>query len=89
MKKHIVCNPVMNCRVINCRKGYVLILVALLLPLLIGMVGLTVDGGLLLASHERAQNVADATARSVAIALKNGASHNSLQSWGGNRSPLG
>jgi Flp pilus assembly protein TadG len=72
----------MNCRVIDCRKGYVLILVALLLPLLIGMVGLTVDGGLLLASHERAQNVADATARSVAIALKNGASHNSLQPWG-------
>ena len=77
MKKYIVCNAVNDCRM-----GYVLILVALLLPLLIGMVGLTVDGGLLLASHERAQNVADATARSVALALKNGASHNSLQSWG-------
>jgi hypothetical protein len=63
------------------RDGYVLILVALLLPLLIGLVGLTIDGGLLLASHERAQNVADATARSVAIALKNGASHDSLQAW--------
>lgn len=64
------------------RRGYVLILVALLLPLLIGMVGLTVDGGLLLASHERAQNIADATARSVAIAMKNGATHGSLQSLG-------
>ncbi len=64
------------------RSGYVLVLVALLLPLLIGMVGLTIDGGLLLAAHERAQNLADATARSVANALKNGAPHDSLQSWG-------
>ncbi|MFM7058300.1 MAG: pilus assembly protein TadG-related protein [Planctomycetota bacterium] len=76
MKKSLVCPSV-----ILYRAGYVLILVALLLPLLIGLVGLTVDGGLLLASHERAQNVADATARSVASALKNGASHNSLQAW--------
>ncbi len=77
MKNSVVCPPVFLRRA-----GYVLILVALLLPLLLGLVGLTVDGGLLLASHERAQNVADATARSVANALKNGASHNSLQAWG-------
>ena len=64
------------------RAGYVLLLVALLLPLLIGLIGLTVDGGLLLASHERAQSVADATARSVAIALKRGAPHDSLQAYG-------
>ena len=44
---------------------------AILLPLLIGMVGLVVDGGLLLSCHERAQNIADATARSVVNRMKN------------------
>lgn len=77
MKRSSPFNPV-----VRNRFGYVMILVAMLLPLLIGMVGLTIDGGLLLAAHERAQNIADATARSVANALKNGAPHNSLQSWG-------
>ncbi|MEY3172096.1 MAG: hypothetical protein RLZZ436_9 [Planctomycetota bacterium] len=77
MKQAVLCEEVSRVR-----RGYVLILVALLLPLLIGLVGLTIDGGLLLASHERAQNIADATARSVAIALKNGATHNSLQALG-------
>ncbi|MGV2335021.1 MAG UNVERIFIED_CONTAM: Tad domain-containing protein [Planctomycetaceae bacterium] len=77
MKRSSPFNPV-----VRNRFGYVMILVAMLLPLLIGIVGLTIDGGLLLAAHERAQNIADATARSVANALKNGAPHNSLQSWG-------
>lgn len=64
------------------RKGHILVLLAIMLPVLIGMVGLVVDGGLVLASYERSQNIADATARSVAIALHQGASHESLQGIG-------
>ncbi len=56
----------------NKRPGVILVLFAIMLALLIGMIGLVVDGGLMLASHERAQNIADSTARSVAIALHNG-----------------
>lgn len=64
------------------RQGHTLVLLAIMLGLLVGMIGLAVDGGLLLAAHERAQNVADSTARSLAIALHNGATSESLQGTG-------
>src|SRR4051794_38197090 len=44
------------------RAGKYMILLALLLPVLIGMMGLTIDAGMLLAARRQAQNVADAAA---------------------------
>jgi hypothetical protein len=55
---------------------------ALLLPLLLGMVGLAIDGGLLLATHRQTQNAADAAALAAAVDRLNGASVNSAQTTG-------
>ena len=44
----------------------------LLAPVLLGMVGLTVDGGLILASYRQTQNAADAAALAAAYDLYNG-----------------
>jgi Flp pilus assembly protein TadG len=48
------------------RTGSVLIWCALLLPVLVGMVGLVIDGGLMLAAYREAQNAADAAAIAAA-----------------------
>ena len=56
------------------RRGAILVWFALLLSLLLGMVGLTVDMGLLLASYRQAQNAADAGAMAGAYDLLNGRS---------------
>jgi Flp pilus assembly protein TadG len=47
---------------------------ALLLPLLLGMVGLAIDGGLLLANYRKTQNAADAAALVAAMDLLRGKS---------------
>ncbi len=49
------------------RSGKTLVLFALLLPALTGMVGLVIDGGLVLAAHRQLQNAADAAALSTAM----------------------
>src|SRR3954453_8014860 len=54
------------------RAGKYMILLALVLPLLLGMTGLTVDGGTLLAAQRQAQNVADAGALAAAQELFRG-----------------
>jgi Flp pilus assembly protein TadG len=56
------------------RPGKTLVVFALLLPLLLGMVGLTIDGGLLLATHRQTQNAADAAALAAAVDLYHGQS---------------
>ena len=54
------------------RPGKTLVLFALLLPLLLGMVGLAMDSGLLLATYRQTQNAADAAATAAAYDLYNG-----------------
>lgn len=48
------------------RSGVTLIWLAFLLTVLLGMVGLAIDGGLLMAGHRQAQNAADAAATAAA-----------------------
>jgi hypothetical protein len=54
------------------RPAKVLVLFALLLPVLLGMIGLVVDGGLLMQAQRRAQNAADAAALAAALDLMRG-----------------
>ena len=49
------------------RPGKILVMFALLLPALLGMTGLVIDGGLLMAAHRQAQNAADAAAMAAAM----------------------
>jgi Flp pilus assembly protein TadG len=51
------------------RAGVVLVVVAILLPVLLGMLGLVIDGGLLMAAHRQARNAADAAALGAAMDL--------------------
>ena len=48
------------------RRGQALIWVALLLPLLLSIIGLALDGGIVFAARRQAQNAADAAARAGA-----------------------
>lgn len=48
------------------RGGYILPLLGFLLVVLIGMLGLVVDGGLMMSTHRQANNAADAAARACA-----------------------
>jgi hypothetical protein len=52
-----------------------LVLFALLLPVLLGMLGLVLDGGLLMAAHRQARNAADAAAMAAALDKLRGASN--------------
>ena len=54
------------------RRGTVLIWCGLALPALVGMVGLVIDGGLMMATYRQAQNAADAAALVGANALLRG-----------------
>ncbi|HEX8202194.1 MAG TPA: pilus assembly protein TadG-related protein [Isosphaeraceae bacterium] len=49
------------------RSAQTLILFALLLPIVLGMTGLVIDGGLLLAAYRQVQNAADAAALAAAM----------------------
>lgn len=53
------------------RAGSVLVWCAILLPVLIAMVGLVIDGGLMLAAYREGQNAADAAALAAAMDLMN------------------
>jgi hypothetical protein len=54
------------------RPGKTLVMFVLLLPVLLGMVGLVVDCGLLIAAQRSAQNTADAAAMAAAMAKLSG-----------------
>jgi type II secretory pathway pseudopilin PulG len=56
------------------RRAMILVLAALLLPVLIGMVGLVIDSGLLMATHRQARNAADGAAVAAAWDLLRGRS---------------
>ena len=56
------------------RSGRALIMFVLLMPVLLGMVGLTVDGGLMLVVYRQTQNAADAAALAAAVDLLKGKS---------------
>src|SRR5260370_4633022 len=49
------------------RKGKTLLLFLVLVPVLVGWVGLVIDGGLLMAGQRQAQNAADAAAMAAAM----------------------
>ena len=56
------------------RSGKILVMFVLLMPVLLGMVGLTVDGGLLLVLYRQTQNAADAAALAATVDLLKGKS---------------
>jgi Flp pilus assembly protein TadG len=62
------------------RPGKVLVLFVLLLPALLGILGLVIDGGLMMAVQRQTQNAADAAATAAAVDLLNGKSASTLQS---------
>jgi Flp pilus assembly protein TadG len=64
------------------RRGQTLVMFALLLPLLLGMVGLAIDGGLLLSTYRQTQNAADAAATAAAMDLINNLSIGTAQATG-------
>ncbi len=55
------------------RSGMTLVWFAMLLTTLLGMVGLVIDAGMLMASHRQVQNAADAAALAAAMDIMNGA----------------
>ena len=55
------------------RPGKTLVMFAILLPALLGMTGLVIDGGLLMAAHRQLQNAADAAALAAAMDKHRGA----------------
>ncbi len=58
---------VRRCRRPAARHGMIIVKFAILLPALVGVLGLVVDTGILLSSHRQAQNAADAAALSAAM----------------------
>jgi Flp pilus assembly protein TadG len=64
------------------RRGQTLVMFALLLPLLLGMVGLAIDSGLLLATYRQTQNAADSAALAAAVDLFNSKTTATAQATG-------
>src|SRR6266542_3382939 len=54
------------------RRGYIMVQFAILLPVLLGMTGLVIDCGLVLATQRQIQNAADAVALAAAMELYRG-----------------
>jgi Flp pilus assembly protein TadG len=63
-------------------RGKALVMFVLFTPILLGLVGLTVDGGLMLVVHRQTQNAADAAALAAALDLKNGRSSSAARATG-------
>ncbi len=64
------------------RTGKVLVMFVLLMSVLLGIVGLTVNGGLMLVIYRQTQNAADAAALAAAVDILNGATVASSQATG-------
>src|SRR5207248_628945 len=62
------------------RPGQILVLFVLVLSALLGLLGLVLDGGLIMASHRQAQNAADTAALAAAMELMRGNSASGAQS---------
>ena len=71
MKRHLQNNHRTSC---DSERGAVLILVAITVFVIVGMIGLAMDGGHLYAAKQRAQAAADAAAQAAAMDLYNGKS---------------
>ena len=56
----------------HARRGSLIVWCSLLLVVLLGMVGLIIDGGMMLAAHRHAHNAADAAALAAAFDLLSG-----------------
>jgi Flp pilus assembly protein TadG len=56
-----------TCRDSSRRRGKILVLFVLLLPALLGMLGLVIEGGTLMATHRQVQTAADAAALAAAF----------------------
>lgn len=61
--------------VLRARRGKIVVLVAIALPTLLGMVGLVIDGGLLLCESRQLQGIADVAATTAAVEKKQGKSN--------------
>ena len=59
----------------NARDGTILVITALILAALVAMVGVVLDGGMLISGHRQCQNAADAAATAAAADLLNGRSN--------------
>jgi Flp pilus assembly protein TadG len=57
------------------RRGVTLVQFVLMAPVLLGMIGLVVDGGLVLAAQRQVQNAADAAATAAAMDLFRGSNN--------------
>src|SRR6267378_6704084 len=57
------------------RSGKMLVLLAITLPTLCGLIGLVVDGGLLLSASREAQHAADSAATAAAMEKQHGQSN--------------
>ncbi len=64
----------LSCRGVNRRSGNILMLVVVSLVGLLGLTGLVIDGGTIMAERRHAQNASDAAAMAAAIDLFQGAS---------------
>ena len=64
----------------SARRGMVAVLVALLLPVVVGVMALSLDGGLLYLQRQKAQSAADAAALAGAYQLYNGSNFSVAQS---------
>jgi Flp pilus assembly protein TadG len=71
---------VRNSRPSSRRRGMVAVMVAALLPVIIGAMAVTLDGGLLYLQRRQAQAVADAAALAGGYAIYNGSSFSTAQS---------
>jgi Flp pilus assembly protein TadG len=60
------------------RSGKTLVQLVLALPVLLGMIGLVIDGGILMASQRQVQNAADAAALGAAMDMYRGSSGTAL-----------
>lgn len=56
------------------RPGYTLVVVALMLPVFFGMLGMVIDAGMMMTEHRRARNASDAAALAAAVDLLQGRS---------------
>jgi len=62
------------------RQGKILVMVAVMLPMLLGVAGLVIDGGLIFSEHRVLQTATDAAATAVAFDLRSGDSADSFAS---------
>ena len=63
-----------SCHLLRRRTAFVLVVVAIMLPVLFGMLGIVIDAGMMMAIHRQTRNAADAAALAAAMDLVRGRS---------------